>query len=105
VTRAPSHPGDAHDPLRGRRGSWASPGWEGARVVRSYRGAPGHPNPAPRPVTGADQGSHRGATAGSAGAVADATLSLPALVAQGIEHRPPEPCAQVRILPRAPGAA
>ena len=25
----------------------------------------------------------------------------PALVAQGIEHRPPEPCAQVRILPRA----
>ena len=24
-----------------------------------------------------------------------------ALVAQGIEHRPPEPCAQVRILPRA----
>ncbi len=26
----------------------------------------------------------------------------PALVAQGIEHRPPEPCAQVRILPRAP---
>src|SRR4029078_11710353 len=27
--------------------------------------------------------------------------STPALVAQGIEHRPPEPCAQVRILPRA----
>ena len=29
-------------------------------------------------------------------------LRRPALVAQGIEHRPPEPCAQVRILPRAP---
>ena len=29
------------------------------------------------------------------------TLVRPALVAQGIEHRPPEPCAQVRILPRA----
>src|SRR5690348_5910991 len=28
-------------------------------------------------------------------------LQLPALVAQGIEHRPPEPGAQVRILPRA----
>src|ERR1039458_4401382 len=28
-----------------------------------------------------------------------------ALVAQGIEHRPPEPGAQVRILPRAPGQA
>src|SRR5712692_6750372 len=27
--------------------------------------------------------------------------ATPALVAQGIEHRPPEPCAQVRILPRA----
>lgn len=27
----------------------------------------------------------------------------PALVAQRIEHRPPEPCAQVRVLPRAPG--
>ena len=26
----------------------------------------------------------------------------PALVAQRIEHRPPEPCAQVRVLPRAP---
>ncbi len=33
---------------------------------------------------------------------AAATLLPPALVAQGIEHRPPEPCAQVRILPRAP---
>ena len=29
-------------------------------------------------------------------------LSWPALVAQGIEHRPPEPGAQVRILPGAP---
>jgi hypothetical protein len=29
------------------------------------------------------------------------SLAAPALVAQGIEHRPPEPCAQVRILPRA----
>jgi hypothetical protein len=29
------------------------------------------------------------------------THGSPALVAQGIEHRPPEPCAQVRILPRA----
>ena len=29
------------------------------------------------------------------------TLELPALVAQGIEHRPPEPGAQVRILPGA----
>ena len=28
-------------------------------------------------------------------------LTFPALVAQGIEHRPPEPVAQVRILPRA----
>ena len=28
-------------------------------------------------------------------------LRRPALVAQGIEHRSPEPCAQVRILPRA----
>ena len=28
-------------------------------------------------------------------------LSGPALVAQGIEHRPPEPGAQVRILPGA----
>src|SRR5947209_2162568 len=28
-------------------------------------------------------------------------ISDPALVAQGIEHRPPEPGAQVRILPRA----
>ena len=27
-----------------------------------------------------------------------------ALVAQGIEHRPPEPGAQVRILPGAPGS-
>ena len=26
----------------------------------------------------------------------------PALVAQRIEHRPPEPCAQVRVLPGAP---
>jgi hypothetical protein len=35
---------------------------------------------------------------------ASTTLAFgtPALVAQGIEHRPPEPCAQVRILPRAP---
>ena len=30
-------------------------------------------------------------------------LSWAALVAQGIEHRPPEPGAQVRILPGAPG--
>ena len=30
------------------------------------------------------------------------TSFVPALVAQGIEHRPPEPGAQVRILPRAP---
>src|SRR4051812_46022560 len=29
------------------------------------------------------------------------TLALSALVAQGIEQWPPEPCAQVRILPRA----
>jgi hypothetical protein len=29
-------------------------------------------------------------------------LADPALVAQGIEHRPPEPGAQVRILPGAP---
>src|SRR5579884_4137653 len=29
------------------------------------------------------------------------TLTSPALVAQGIEHRPPEPGAKVRILPRA----
>ncbi len=28
-----------------------------------------------------------------------------ALVAQGIEHRPPEPGAQVRILPGAPGSS
>ena len=28
--------------------------------------------------------------------------ATPALVAQRIEHRPPEPCAQVRVLPRAP---
>src|SRR5262249_20595228 len=27
--------------------------------------------------------------------------TAPALVAQRIEHRPPEPCAQVRVLPRA----
>jgi hypothetical protein len=27
--------------------------------------------------------------------------ATPALVAQRIEHRPPEPCAQVRVLPRA----
>src|SRR5690606_30931989 len=39
---------------------------------------------------------------GSAATRRSATLSTPALVAQGIEHRPPEPCAQVRILPRAP---
>ena len=31
-----------------------------------------------------------------------ATLTRSALVAQGIEHRPPEPCARVRIAPRAP---
>ena len=30
------------------------------------------------------------------------TLRAPALVAQGIEQRPPEPCAEVRILPGAP---
>ena len=29
-------------------------------------------------------------------------FGAPALVAQGIEYRPPEPVAQVRILPRAP---
>src|SRR5256885_785510 len=33
------------------------------------------------------------------------TLARPALVAQGIEHRPPEPGAKVRILPRAPPAS
>jgi hypothetical protein len=38
---------------------------------------------------------------GSAAGGRGATLSPPALVAQGIEHRPPEPCAQVRILSRA----
>ena len=31
----------------------------------------------------------------------ESSLGRRALVAQGIEHRPPEPCAQVRILPRA----
>src|SRR5688500_7151452 len=31
-----------------------------------------------------------------------ARMTCPARVAQGIEHRPPEPGAQVRILPRAP---
>ena len=30
-------------------------------------------------------------------------IARPALVAQGIEHRPPEPGAEVRILPGAPG--
>src|SRR6266511_2422783 len=34
--------------------------------------------------------------------VALGTLARTALVAQGIEQWPPEPCAQVRILPRAP---
>jgi hypothetical protein len=38
---------------------------------------------------------------GSAPGRVGATLSPPALVAQGIEHRPPEPCAWVRIPPRA----
>src|SRR5436305_6607480 len=33
---------------------------------------------------------------------AAASLDAPALVAQGIEHRPPEAGAQVRILPGAP---
>ena len=34
-------------------------------------------------------------------AIVARSSGTPALVAQGIEHRPPEPCAQVRILPRA----
>ena len=44
----------------------------------------------------------RGSVAPRLGGKADRLGSPgPALVAQGIEHRPPEPCAQVRILPRA----
>ena len=41
---------------------------------------------------------------GSARASDRVRCPIPALVAQGIEHRPPEPCAQVRILPRAHSA-
>ena len=40
----------------------------------------------------------------SSGEADCATLTRPALVAQGIEHRPPEACARVRIAPRAPGS-
>src|SRR5204863_7641425 len=55
----------------------------------------------------ADRGSSRRpiawptAPTGGAERCPTAFSARPALVAQRIEHRPPEPCAQVRVLPRA----
>src|SRR5579859_6585542 len=46
-----------------------------------------------------DRAPRRGGRAGPVSMLSP----IPALVAQGIEHRPPEPGAQVRILSRAPG--
>ncbi len=56
----------------------------------------GGPGPAERPRA---SDPARARLTGPAGSI---DLRPHALVAQRIEHRPPEPCAQVRVLPRAP---
>ena len=54
------------------------------------------------PAENGSQGADSSPTIGPGPRFSAGYSPTPALVAQGIEHRPPEPCAEVRILPRAP---
>ena len=102
--RAPhgaTRPGRAHEGVASPRPAWSAQR-ETRFVCRRHDHDARRPLPAPFIAlrrAGSEPRTH--STAKGYARPALGPSAEPALVAQGIEHRPPEACAQVRILPRA----